>query len=97
MNVAVQYVEAQEDETNAGPFKPKGPCRNCGARRATTWWVDDGGVLAFVHGMGQPWCEVCCNQKQIEFAEEAAARLPKLRLDAERMKLLEVLGRRNLR
>lgn len=87
-------VRTAEEAEYKDASTPKGPCRNCGARQATTWWVGDGGALAWAHGMGQPWCEVCCNQKQIEFAEEAVARLPKLRLDAERMKLLEVLGRK---
>jgi hypothetical protein len=90
-------VKAAEDAEREETSKPKGLCRNCSVRQASTWWVGDGGTLAFVHGMGQPWCEPCCNGEQIKFAEEAVARLPKLRLDAERMKLLEVLGRRSLR
>jgi hypothetical protein len=74
--------------------QPKGPCRNCGVRLATAWWTADGGTLAFVHGMVQAWCERCCVEKQIEHAEEVAARRPKMQLDRERMKLLEVLGRK---
>lgn len=75
-------------------FKPKGPCQNCGAREATTWWVGDGGTLAFVHGFGRPWCEPCCFAKQLEHAEEQARSIPEIRLRIERSRLLEVLGRR---
>ncbi|HYX22391.1 MAG TPA: hypothetical protein VFA98_16225 [Thermoanaerobaculia bacterium] len=90
-------VKAAEDAEREELLRPRGPCRNCGARQASTWWVGEGGGLAFAHGMAQAWCEPCCVQKQIEHAEEVAAHLPELRLGAERMKLLEVLGRRILR
>jgi hypothetical protein len=87
-------VKAAEDREREEAWRPKGPCRNCGVREASTWWVGDSGTLGFVHGMGQPWCERCCVEKQIEHAEEVAKKLPKLRLDLERMMLLEALGRR---
>ena len=87
-------VEEAEDREREDQMRPKGPCANCGARQASTWWVGEGGALAFTRGWGQPWCEPCCAQKQIEHAEEMANKLPKLRLDVERMRLIEVLGRR---
>jgi hypothetical protein len=78
----------------AHDWSPKGPCVKCGVRKATSWFVAEGGALAFVHGCGQAWCGPCCTQAAIEHAEEMAAKLPGLQRDMERMKLLEILARR---
>lgn len=62
-------------------YKIKEPvtCENCGKREATQTWVGAGGVMGWVHGMGADWCEICCIEAQIEYAEEAAARIPELK------------------
>jgi hypothetical protein len=59
--------------------KPHGKCQNCNERDATQTWVGEGGVMAWTHGMYQYWCELCCTQAQLKYAEEAAARIPELK------------------
>ena len=58
-----------------------GLCRSCRRREATVNWVGDGGVMAYVHGAYQRWCNVCAVRAQIAHAEEAAASLPALRAE----------------
>src|SRR5271155_2198870 len=94
-NSTITTVELHVDET-ADPWHPSGPCRHCGVREATQWYVADGGMMAFVHGCGQAWCESCIVAEQIAYCEKEAVRiaeqLPKLRLAAERLKLVEMLA-----
>lgn len=54
-------------------------CVNCGEREATETWVGDGGVLAWSHGGGRPWCELCCKKAQLKYAEDAASRISNLK------------------
>lgn len=87
-------VNMESYDPGSHDWSPKGPCVKCGVRKATSWFVADGGTLAFVHGCGQAWCGPCCTQAAIEHAEEMASKLPGFKLDMERMKLLEILARR---
>lgn len=57
---------------------PKGNCVNCNTRPATMWWVGDGGILAFTHGGGEPWCEHCSVVEQLKHAQTMAAKIPEL-------------------
>ena len=61
-------------------------CENCGEREATMTWLEEGGTLGLVHGMGQNWCELCCVREQLLHAEKQIARLPELK---KRLKELE--------
>jgi hypothetical protein len=74
-------------------IRPSGTCRNCQKRSATEWWTEDGGTLAFVHGMGQPWCRHCCLDKQIRHAWAMSKSLPKLLREVGRLRLRELLGK----
>lgn len=56
-------------------------CANCQERPGTEIWVSEGGVLAFVHGMSQKWCKPCVLRAQLEYAREAAGRIPQLELE----------------
>jgi hypothetical protein len=67
--------------------QPSGPCQNCKMRPATEWWVEEGGTLAWVHGMGQAWCKLCCLKKQIAHAHEVSRKLPKMYVEAARLEL----------
>lgn len=70
---------------------PSGTCERCDKRPATSWWVGEGGLLGWTHGFRRPWCDVCCLEAQIEYAEAAAAQLPEMKarlakmLEAERV------------
>lgn len=55
-------------------------CQKCGLRDGTEIWTGEGGTMAYIHGNYQKWCEQCCVVEQIRYCEEAAARLPELRL-----------------
>ena len=60
---------------------PEGPCRCCNKRKAAISWVGEGSILDVVHGAERiPWCEICCLEAQIQYAEEFASKLPGLRL-----------------
>ncbi len=54
------------------------PCENCHDRISTVWWVGEGGGLAYAHGMKAAWCERCCVEAQLKYAQDAAARIPDL-------------------
>lgn len=54
-------------------------CQNCGKREATITWVGEGGTLAWVHGMGQEWCKLCCVKEQLKYAKKQAERIPELK------------------
>lgn len=56
----------------------KKQCQKCGLRDGTEVWTE--GMMAYVHGSYQMWCEQCCIVEQIRHCEEAVARLPELRL-----------------
>jgi len=58
--------------------QPSGTCQNCQQRPATTFWTGTEGTLAFVHGMYQQWCMVCCLKEQLRYAREQAARIPEI-------------------
>ena len=64
---------------NAGCPGRDGRCERCGIRQGTQDWVGDGGALAAVHGFSSRYCEQCVLECQIDYAEEAAARLPGLK------------------
>jgi hypothetical protein len=55
-----------------------GMCQNCKQNPATTNWTGEGGVIAFVHGAYQRWCDVCCVTAQLEHARAMAAQIPDL-------------------
>lgn len=57
---------------------PKGNCVNCNTRPATIWWVGEGGVMAWAHGGGEPWCEHCSVTEQLKHARDMAAKIPEL-------------------
>jgi hypothetical protein len=76
--------------TGPDPFAlPKGLCCNCNKRPVQTWWVAEGGALAFAHGAGRPWCMICVLEAQIAAAEKEAARLPALRAELEMLQKAE--------
>lgn len=54
-------------------------CANCGKRPGTISWVGEGGVLDYVHGMYQMWCELCTVEASIEYVVKQMERLPGLR------------------
>jgi hypothetical protein len=66
--------------------KPSGLCTKCGKRPADNWWIEDGGTLAAVHGFVQPWCEVCCLERQLEACRAGAAKISELE---EKLRLLK--------
>jgi hypothetical protein len=53
-----------------------GTCPNCGKRPGTLEWVGEGGTLAFVHGMSQLWCEICCLKTQLIHFRAMASKIP---------------------
>jgi hypothetical protein len=53
-------------------------CQHCHKRRSTTEWVGDGGSLAYVHGFAKRWCDVCALEAQLDYARQAAERIPDL-------------------
>lgn len=67
------------------PRQPDGFCRNCQKRPATTFWVGEGGALAYVHGGGVPWCMRCTVEAQLKYAREQAARIPELEQQLKRL------------
>lgn len=56
----------------------EGMCSKCGTRKAVLDWVNDGGALAYVHGLSMRWCELCAVETQLEHARKQAARIPEL-------------------
>ncbi len=69
-------------ERNSFGLRPNCPndglCKCCRKRKATIQWVGDGGVMAWAHGMAEGWCEICATEAQVEYARDAAQRLPEL-------------------
>ena len=53
-------------------------CENCGEREATSWWIGHGSLMDFAHGAGEPWCEQCIVEAQLEYARMQAERIPEL-------------------
>ena len=53
-------------------------CQRCKKRKATENWTNEGGLLAFIHGMYQQWCRICCLEEQLRFARKQAAGIPNL-------------------
>jgi protein-arginine kinase activator protein McsA len=45
-------------------------CQHCHKREATVHWVGEGGVLDFVHGMYEEWCEICSLEAQLAHAKK---------------------------
>lgn len=45
-------------------------CQKCHKREATIKWVGTGGVLDYVHGMYEEWCELCALKAQYEHAKK---------------------------
>ena len=45
---------------------------------AKSAWTGDEGIMGAIHGAWTPWCECCMLKAQIEHANKAAERLPKL-------------------
>lgn len=66
--------------------KEKIICQHCGKREATTIWVAEGGVLAWTHGGGQDWCQVCVIEAQLEHARKMASKIPELEKELEELK-----------
>ena len=60
-----------------------GTCQKCGARREIVTWVEDGGILAWTHGLSEQWCRLCAARRQLELAEQRAADIPALRQEVE--------------
>jgi hypothetical protein len=58
------------------PVAKKVLCQNCGRREGTEIWSE--GSIAYVHGIFTMWCKRCTVEKQLAFAQEAAARIPDL-------------------
>lgn len=61
-------------------------CLNCKKRPASKWFSDNPS-MAVRTGIASPWCERCVIEKQLEYAREHAAEIPKLE-----DKLLELDG-----
>ena len=55
-------------------------------RQSTTKWVGEGGVMGSVHGMYQEWCENCCLEAQIKYAEKHKNDLKKLKEKLKKLK-----------
>ena len=45
-------------------------CQHCHKRKATIKWVGEGGMLAFLHGAYEMWCNRCCDEAQLAFAKK---------------------------
>lgn len=61
-------------------------CQNCGQREGTENWVGEGGTMAFIHGMHQCWCKICCCEAQLEYARKLAATIPELEVKLAALK-----------
>jgi hypothetical protein len=59
-------------------------CANCNKRSGTVNWAGEGGALAAVHGLTVKWCKACVLEAQIDYAEKAAERLPRLRAELQK-------------
>lgn len=60
--------------------KIEGTCENCGKHKATVIWTGENGPIAMSREyMQKLWCECCCLQAQVEYAEQAATRLVSLK------------------
>lgn len=53
-------------------------CANCKSRPATMNWSESGSGLDFVHGNYTRWCDHCAVTRQLAFARERAADIPRL-------------------
>lgn len=53
-------------------------CVNCKIRESTLDWVGEGGALAYVHGMSQPWCDRCAVEAQLAYVRKQAEQIPVL-------------------
>lgn len=62
-------------------------CANCGEREGTINWVGRGGVMDFVHGMYEVWCELCAVEADLEYAKKQAKRVPELEKKLEKLKI----------
>lgn len=56
----------------------EGLCQRCKLRPATAIWSESG-VLGYVHGLAQRWCNHCVLDQQIAHAEQMLKALPELR------------------
>lgn len=72
-----EYIVA-ETITVADPPEEKRVCQKCGQREGTENWTGEGGTLAYVHGMYQKWCKICCIEEQLRYARERMESIPKL-------------------
>lgn len=61
----------------------KGKCLFCKERPATLHFGD---LLSLTHGGQLNCCELCCAEKQLEFAEERAAAIPVLAAKVVRLR-----------
>jgi len=61
-------------------------CQNCGKREATTNWVGDGGVIEYVHGFYQRWCDYCATKATLAYARKQARRIPSLERKLAKLK-----------
>lgn len=53
-------------------------CEKCGEHEGTQTWIGESAGLARIHGWGQPRCDCCCLEAQLEHAREMAAKIPDL-------------------
>jgi hypothetical protein len=72
-----QFLAA--DHTPAQRPAPGAICAHCKTRPATTVWVGDGGVMAFIHGAGEDWCRRCVLEAQLAHAQAMEQQIPVLR------------------
>jgi protein-arginine kinase activator protein McsA len=54
-------------------------CQHCHKREATVNWVGEGGMMNFIHGFYERWCEQCCLEAEVAYAEKHKNDLKNLR------------------
>ncbi len=47
---------------------PKDLCQHCRERKATINWVGKGGMMDYIHGGYERWCEFCVLKEQLKYA-----------------------------
>lgn len=73
-----EYVVAETITIPDSSTEEKRLCQKCGQREGTENWTGEGGTLAYVHGMYQRWCKICCIEEQLKYARERVESIPKL-------------------
>jgi hypothetical protein len=57
---------------------PEAECWRCGAVGPTITWVGESGVVGFIHGMSEQYCERCVVTLQLDYARDLAVKIPAL-------------------